>query len=121
VILASSLVSGGQMVLGVLLAAGGIFVLWLLRGGRHLPIHLSGIGSISAVTQTVLGLALLGVGYHVFVHAAGLTQFRAPLPIAIGVAALAIIGSIAVDAVENRPRPGDRDDDPQDPMDRSGR
>jgi len=116
-------IQGALMVLGAARALAGLAPLILLRTGRAVPLRLAGVGRISIVAQAVTGLALIGVGYHVFVHAAGLAQFRAPLPIAVGVAIVAILGSVLVDAVENRalaPEDGQEEDDGE-PSDRSGR
>lgn len=94
-------------VLGGLLVAAGLAVLVLSRRGRGggaggPRVHLAGVGPLSPITMTVAALAAAGAGYHLVVHALHIPHFRAPLPIALGVAAVAVLGSIAVDAVENR-------------------
>jgi hypothetical protein len=91
--------------IGVLLGLAGLGVVLWLRFGRRGPGHLrlAGVGEISRVTCVVIGLSLLGAGYHVFTHALGLMKhFRAPLGIGVGVAIVAILGSIAIDVLENR-------------------
>ena len=89
---------------GVILGLAGIGVLLILRFGRRPgEISLMGVGRISRVTVLVAGLALLGLGYHIVVHALDLMRaFRAPLRLAVGVAIVAIVGSLAIDALENR-------------------
>lgn len=88
---------------GAALVVGGVVLGAALRArGGRLGIELAGVGPVSAVTQTVAALALIGIGYHVVVHAAGLEQFRAPLPVAGGVGIAAVLGSLLIDAIERR-------------------
>jgi hypothetical protein len=93
---------------GVALAAAGLALLATARAGAATGrFRLAGVGPLSRVTLGVVGLSLIGAGYHVAVHALGVMRdFRAPLPIALIVAIVAILGSIGVDAMENRSRPG---------------
>ncbi len=98
---------------GVVLMGGGAFVVLRLRRAEALgDMRLAGVGPLSRVTRVIIGLALLGAGYHVLVHALGVMRhFRAPLEIAIGVAIVAVLGSIGVDALENRLSRGGDDGD----------
>jgi hypothetical protein len=90
--------------IGAALIGAGLFVvLRLRRGAEFQSVRLAGVGTLTPVTQLVIGLSLLGAGYHVLVHALGvMAHFRAPLHIAVGVAITAALGSIAIDALERR-------------------
>ena len=77
--------------------------------------RLAGVGALSQVTRAVCGFALAGIGYHLIVHALGYTQFRAPLGVAVGVGLAAILGTIGVDALENRLDRGADAEGPEEP------
>ncbi|HVZ94974.1 MAG TPA: hypothetical protein VG797_10740 [Phycisphaerales bacterium] len=107
-----------MVVLGVTL---GLASLWLLWRARRNPtpapawLRLPGLPAPSKVTYLVAGLAGLIVAYHLFVYGAGFDQFRFPLPLAVGVGALAVIASLAVDALENKMLNKHSPDDHRDP------
>lgn len=87
----------------ILFAAIGVAGFWRSRPARTGPVvALAGVGPFSHVTFGVIGLASLGVAYHIFVYAFGFAQFRAPLWLAFSAATIAVLLSIAIDAMENR-------------------
>lgn len=92
-------------VVGGVLGLAGAWMLLRLRFGRGggRGMRLAVVGEVSRVTLLVVGLSLLWAGYHVLAFGLGVMEhFRAPLGIALVVAVVAIVGSCAVDALENR-------------------
>ena len=67
----------------------------------HERIRLAGVGPLSRVSHTVIALACVGLGYHIAAHAFQ-WPLRAPMGTAVAVAAVAVLGSIAIDALEAR-------------------
>ncbi|MEC9372466.1 MAG: hypothetical protein VYC34_01425, partial [Planctomycetota bacterium] len=82
---------------------------------RRWRIRLAGVGELSAVTHTVIALACLGAGYHLAMHALRIGGMVAPLGIALGVAALAVLGSIGIDALDVLLKKTPEDRDPHHP------
>lgn len=101
----------------VSIIVGGVLILLGLalvqftrsRPDRRLP-SLAGVGEISIVTACLAGLALVAIGYHILAHTFG-WGFAAPLGWALLIAFLVIVGSIGVDALENRGRSDNPRDD----------
>lgn len=97
---ALTLIDWLQLALGAVVACLGAAVLIAARRDRPSPTALRWMDRMSRVTRGIAGLALLVVAYHFVVYALGLTQFRAPMPIALIGAAVAVLGSLGVDAME---------------------
>ncbi len=105
-----SLPPGALAWIGALVGALGLAALaWRRLWGRESRVELPAVGRVSEVSLTLLGLALVGVGYHGLAHGLGWTGFRAPMRVAVGVAAVAVAGSLAVDALENRAGGGEEE------------
>lgn len=99
--------------LGIAVGIIGLVILILTRWrpDRLEQYVLAGVGPVSRITWSIVGLSLIGAGYHIFVHAAGLPQFRAPLWVALAVCAVVSGGSLLVDAMDNRHSPSDEGSD----------
>lgn len=99
-----------------LFAAIGIGVLAAPRFRRKpIQVSLAGVGELSPITVLVSGVASLIVSYHIVAYALGvMAHFRAPLWIVFVGAAVAVLGSIGLDAVDNRRDLEERDSDRED-------
>jgi hypothetical protein len=94
---------GALAAMGAAISALGLAVLaWIRLGRRPGAPSVPVVGRVSEVSLVVMGLALLGVGYHALAHGLGWSGFRAPMRLAVAVALVAVLGSLVVDALENR-------------------
>ena len=99
--------------LSVVFAAVGMgLFLWIRLKPDKRPLRLAGVGRLSLTTHVVLALSCIGVAYHLAAHALGWTGLRAPLWIAIVVAIAASLGSILIDAMQERADAREREQGP---------
>ncbi|TVQ31621.1 MAG: hypothetical protein EA376_09130 [Phycisphaeraceae bacterium] len=102
-----------SVALSVVFAVVGIgLFLWIRIKPDNRPLRLAGVGRLSLPTHVVLALACIGVAYHLAAHPLGWTGLRAPLWIAIVVAVAASLGSIAIDAMQQRADAKEREQGP---------
>lgn len=87
---------------GLIAALGIAAILSGRRGAGGRRIVLPAVGPVSTVTFIVTGLALLAVAYHLVVHALDIRGFRAPMGVAAGAALVAVLASLAADALDHR-------------------
>lgn len=90
------------VVLALLCAVFGLGVLLSVRFGRGGgPLRLAGVGRLSRVTHALIGLSGLAAGHQLAAHALG-WGMRAPWALTVSAIALAVLGSVALDALDAR-------------------